>query len=165
MVMRGIAFLLALLALWSYSLAPCQASPVFFVLTDSRPNDSASIRAAVGRVLAYRLVGSGSGPVYQLLTIRDDVTGKKESFVVVPGASVDNRPLKCVFSEAAHNRMEGWALRSVVARAELCYTLPKRIVVGKTRVLLIFWQPREMAGHIAIMPAPVTDTIDVLGEW
>ena len=112
------------------------ATPVLLWDNPRRPADSAQLLATSGTVLRYRLIATSS-LVSPRLTIKDDVTDEETTFSLSFDTTIDGRRLACSDPSPVS---PVWQAKTTIAENQLCGKLPPNVVVGKTRVVLIYWR-------------------------
>lgn len=97
------------------------ASPTMRVATwlTTRPRDAAMMRVAVG---TFEHFSAGKSPSRMILTLRDDQTGATSQFFLSAGTTLNGLPL-------------------CGPGVNVCNALPTRVVAGKTRIAVLYWQP------------------------
>ena len=123
------------------------ASPQLLYDNPQRPADSRQLLATTGTVLRYELIVSDR-LIAPRLTIRDDITGTETTFSLSFDTSIDGQRLSCAGDRTANPGSSPASiiahyLGTLVEQYHLCTSLPPNIIVGQTRVVLIYWRHVE----------------------
>jgi len=120
------------------------------------------IEATTGTVLGYRLVLSNDG-VSEQLTIWDDVAEKEVTFSVSFFTTIDNTKFACQNTKIPNDLF--WAIALAVKQYELCENLPSNITIGKTKVVVVYWNAQFSPTKLfPIDRLPATDQIFTVPE-
>lgn len=118
----------------------------FIFDSPTRPKDSAKIVATVGRVIGYHLL------VTRLLLspriiIWDERARAIRTFSLSFHTAINGVPLQCEGAVLGNPLESGIFLRQAIAENHLCRQLPPNIVIGKTRVVIVYWHPIKFDPH------------------
>lgn len=108
------------------------ATPVQEDYFPVRPAASTAVKMVAGTVLAYTAT---SAPMAEHLTIQDTQTKKPITFELDLKTNIDGKPFNCGVELA-------------------CPRLPSGIVIGKTRVAVLFWDTDSALAGAKVLEIP-----------
>jgi len=131
------------------------AEPNVVLQDRARPADPSAIMATSGIVLYYQLVADDN-TIAEHLTIWDDQLGAPHTFTLSFHTTINGVPLACDSQGSS-----AWFDAARIAKYHLCRNLPPSIVLGKTRVTLLYWVTRAQEHDLYSDDNPATDAIYV----
>lgn len=135
-------------------------TPTTFIDNPQRPQNSARIAATSGTIEHYELIET-SALVSPRMVIDDERSGRSTEFSLSYATTIDGAPLHC--SPAKASPYSNWIAAGIVSRFGLCGALPPQIILGKTRVAILYWLPLPSTSLIDGGDAnPRTDAIWLL---